>query len=77
MDEQIKEQIKLKTEFLKFYFILFLGTTTGTLTLAVKEQFFSTFQLGLIYGGFAASVVILTLIVYVNRSIKTLIRKLL
>lgn len=73
--EQIKESIKLKTEFLKAYFIVIIGLITGLCTLVLKEKL-SIFQEVLIGLGVLATLVFLILLFKTNKDIKKLISQL-
>ncbi len=72
--EQAKERVKLKTEFLKFYFILLIALGTGVGTLVVKESL-SPIQSRLMNLGACSIILIVFLIAVITRQIKQLISK--
>lgn len=59
--EQIKEQIKLKSEVMKFYFIILIGVATGTLSLLLGNRF-DALGIILMSVGFSAATIVVVLI---------------
>jgi len=57
LPEAIKEQIKLETELLRLYFVLFLADSSGTIALIGKKDFmensinFALFIAGIVFAG--------------------------
>ena len=72
--EQIKERVKLRTEFLKFYFIALIAVSTGVITILAKDD--TPLSIPLIIIGLTGFLVLLVLIVLTNRSILRLVGKL-
>jgi len=75
--KQIKEKIKLKTEWMRGFFVLFVLDITAFATLLGKQTFFkNNFEYDLLILTFLIDLIIFVIIIIINKSIKKLIKSL-
>ena len=75
--EQIKEKIKLNTEWLRGFFVLLVLDTTAIATLIGKQTFFkNNFEYGLLILTFSIDLIIFVILIIVNKRINKLIKSL-
>ena len=72
--EHIKEKIKLQTEWMRGFFVLFVLDTTSISTILIRQKFSSNeFELDLLISALLLDIIIYILILAYNKKINKLI----
>jgi len=71
---QIKEKIKLKTEWMRGFFVLFVMDTTSIATLLIRQRFLKNeFEYDLLILVVVVDIILITIIFVFNKKINNLI----